>query len=73
MDKDFYFVTTILAVAVLLVLAIGRASDDEKADDSTVAEPATIETQIPVGRIVCTKPVAHDNCLEFTIYRTVKE
>lgn len=73
MDKEFYFIPAILAVTALLVLAIGRASDDEKDDNSTVAEPATIETQIPVGRIVCTKPVAHDNCLEFTIYRTVKE
>lgn len=72
MDKEPYFIPIILAVTSLLVLAIGRASD-EKADDSTVAEPATIETQIPLGKIVCTKPVAHDNCLEFTIYRTVKE
>lgn len=52
MDKEFYFIPAILAVTALLVLAIGRASDDEKADNSTVAEPATIETQIPVGRIV---------------------
>lgn len=73
MDKEPYFIPIILAVTSLLVLAIGRASDDEKADNSTVTEPATIETQIPLGKIVCTKPVAHDNCLEYIIYRTVKE
>lgn len=73
MDKELFFIPIILAVTGLLVLAIGKASNDEKVDDSKVAEPATIETQIPLGKIVCTKPVAHDNCLEFTIYRTVKE
>ena len=42
MDKELFFIPIILAVTGLLVLAIGKASHDEKADDSKVAEPATI-------------------------------
>lgn len=73
MNKELFFISIVLAVASLLVMGIGKASHDEKSDDSKVAEPATIETKIQIGKIICTKPVANDNCLEFTIYRTVKE
>lgn len=74
MDKEFYFISIILAVSAILVVAIGYASNNEKVttDDSTVAEPATIETQIPLGKIVCTS-MTSDGCLEYVIYRTVKE
>lgn len=39
---------------------------------SIVAKRARIETQIPLGKIVCTKKT-DDGCLEYVIYKTVKE
>ena len=74
MDKELYFISIVLAVIAVLVVAIGYASNNEKVttDDSTVAEPATIETNIPLSKIVCTS-MTSDGCFEYVIYRTVKE
>ena len=53
-----------------LALAIGSTYRNDYA--SIVAKRAKIETQIPLGKIVCTKKT-DDVCLEYVIYKTVKE
>lgn len=72
MDKGFIIFVVVLCTITGIVVVLTHDNNSDKRLESAI-EPSTIETKIQIGKIVCTKPIAHDNCLEFTIYRTVKE
>lgn len=69
-----YACIAIVTTGILIasIASSERCAKQLTVDQPTVEQPAKIETQIQLGKIVCST-MTSDGCLEYVIYRTVKE
>lgn len=72
MDKAFFIAMAIVVFSVLSIISVCYKNNKCHKTDESMITKKPIETQIPLGKIVCIK-MTSDGCVEYIIYKTIKE